>query len=47
MKPLFNFENGDTYEGEWLGDNPDGFGIKTYVNGNRYEGEFRNGVFHG
>jgi len=46
-KPLTILPDGDTYLGEWVGDKPDGVGVKNYADGNRYEGEFRNGLSHG
>lgn len=32
--------NGSTYDGEWIDNKKNGFGIITYTNGNRYEGEW-------
>ena len=46
-KPLFTFEDGNTYLGEWVGNQPDGFGIFTTAKGTRYEGYLANGLKHG
>jgi len=46
-RPLFTFKSGNTYLGEWVGDKPDGFGVKTFASGSRYEGDFKNGLMHG
>ena len=44
----FVFKNGDVYEGEWNGDEMEGYGIYTYAGtGNRYEGYYRNHLKHG
>jgi MORN repeat len=46
-KPLTDLGVWHTYLGEWVGDLPDGFGIMTFPEGNRYEGAFKNGQKHG
>lgn len=33
-----NLPNGAIYEGSWLGDQRDGFGIQVWPDGSRYEG---------
>ncbi len=38
---------GATYKGEWLHNKHHGFGIKTWSNGNVYEGEFKEGMRDG
>lgn len=38
---------GATYKGEWLQNKHHGFGIKTWANGNQYEGEFKMGMRDG
>lgn len=37
----------ESYEGDWIDDKMDGFGIYTYANGDIYEGEFKNNMHHG
>merc|ERR1712096_512123 len=39
------YRNGDTYEGQWRNDRPDGRGIKTYADGHVEDGEFQSGTF--
>lgn len=42
------YDDGDTYEGEFLGGKFHGKGVSTRNDGNiRYDGEWRNGKFHG
>eukprot|EP00475_Leptophrys_vorax_P006802 TRINITY_DN1424_c0_g1_i5.p1 TRINITY_DN1424_c0_g1~~TRINITY_DN1424_c0_g1_i5.p1 ORF type:complete len:287 (+),score=43.88 TRINITY_DN1424_c0_g1_i5:740-1600(+) len=41
------FEDGSYYIGEWEAHLPHGPGILTMPNGDRYEGNFENGMFHG
>ncbi|MCK9436265.1 MAG: hypothetical protein M0Q12_03535 [Synergistaceae bacterium] len=36
-----------TYSGNWKNDNAHGYGVKTWVSGNKYEGEWLNGSQHG
>lgn len=36
-----------TYSGNWKNDNAHGYGVKTWVSGNKYEGEWLNGSRHG
>jgi len=45
-KPLVKLPDGTTYEGEWLDDVIDGYGIKTYKHG-VYQGQFINNLRHG
>jgi hypothetical protein len=41
-------ETGNIYEGEWVGDQKDGFGTMIWsVNGTTYTGQWRNNVPHG
>jgi hypothetical protein len=45
-RTLVKLDNGDTYEGEWLEEYIDGFGIlknEQYI----YEGEFKKNFIHG
>ena len=41
------WDNGDRYEGEWLGELMDGAGTWTGADGERYVGEWRDGERHG
>lgn len=36
-----------TYSGNWKNDNAHGYGVETWVNGDKYEGEWLNGSRHG
>jgi len=36
--PLFKFDNGNAYEGEWLNGKMHGHGIYIWASGNSYEG---------
>lgn len=40
-KRLFTFSSGATYDGEWLGNMRDGYGIQEWPDGAKYEGEWR------
>jgi hypothetical protein len=33
--------DGDVYEGNWVNDKANGFGLYIHVNGARYEGQWR------
>ena len=46
-EPLITFDNGKTYQGEWIGLKLDGFGVLTWPDGKKYDGSFRNGMRHG
>jgi len=37
----------ESYEGDWVDDKMEGFGIYTYANGDIYEGEFKDNKHHG
>jgi hypothetical protein len=39
---VFNYKNGDRYEGEWKNGNIDGFGCYQYSIGEKYIGYYRN-----
>ena len=39
--------NGDQYSGGIINQNPDGYGIMYFSNNNKYEGNWRVGVFDG
>lgn len=42
-----NFNNGASYNGEWIDDKACNYGVITYVNKDVYEGNFLNGKKHG
>ena len=44
---IYNYDDGDIYEGEWIDDKRHGYGKFKYQNGLVYEGEFVNGKKHG
>lgn len=44
-KGTLQFGNGDFYEGEFLNDNPHGYGKWTFKSGTIYKGQFFDGVF--
>ena len=35
------FENGDVYEGDFVNNIKEGYGIMSYNNGEKYQGEFK------
>jgi len=37
--PAYTFDSGAVYEGEWLGRDRDGFGVQTWPDRARYEGQ--------
>ena len=41
------FENGDVYEGDFVNNIKEGYGIMSYNNGEKYQGEFKNNVKDG
>lgn len=41
------FPNGNKYEGEWVDDVKEGYGVLVYVNGERYEGYWKHDKAHG
>ncbi len=41
---VYEYANGDRYEGEFYASRYDGRGVYTYANGNRYEGDFVAGI---
>lgn len=41
------FNNGNTYTGDWKDDAIDGKGVFEYSNGDKYEGELENGIMNG
>lgn len=43
----FEFKNGAIYDGEWVGNDRDGYGIQRWPDGARYEGEWKNNKAHG
>jgi hypothetical protein len=44
---VYNYSNGDKYEGEWREDKRHGQGTYTFSNGDKYVGDFLDGGFHG
>jgi hypothetical protein len=40
---LYNFENGNKYEGEWKDNLCHGIGKYTWKNGDQYKGEWKDG----
>ena len=44
---VYQYENGDKFEGEWLNDNKRNKGVFYYKNGNIYEGDMKGGVKNG
>ncbi len=39
-RPPKTFEDGSVYDGEWIGENKDGYGIFTWADGSIYEGNY-------
>lgn len=46
-RPPYTFSSGAVYEGEWVGNVRDGYGVQTWPDGARYEGEWKNNKAHG
>ena len=46
-KGIYYYNNGSKYEGDWIDNKKCGHGRIDFVDGAWYEGNFRNGVFHG
>lgn len=40
-------KNGESYEGEWLRNQEDGFGVKIFADSSKYEGNWKQGVMSG
>ncbi len=38
-RPLKTFSSGETYEGEWIGENKDGYGTLVWADGRKCEGK--------
>ena len=43
----YTWDNGDTYEGEWVEDRREGHGTMTWASGARYDGDWLNDRQHG
>lgn len=39
-RPIVKFDNGDSYEGQWLDNKKHGEGIFTWKSGNSYKGQW-------
>jgi len=37
-RPVFTFKSGAVYDGEWIGDRREGYGVQKWPDGARYEG---------
>lgn len=44
---VFNYLNGDQYNGNWVDGHKEGTGIHTSKNGDTYEGHWKNDKRHG
>ncbi len=44
-RPPHTLPDGEIYDGEWIGDHKDGYGILTWPHGAKYEGECFETVF--
>ena len=44
---VFQYDNGDCYDGDWINNRKDGHGRYQFANGDVYEGAFVNGLKHG
>ena len=44
---MWSGATGDSYVGEWKFGKADGFGVHLWINGDRYEGEFKQSLKHG
>ncbi len=41
------YNSGAVYDGEWIGNSRDGYGIQVWPDGAKYEGEWRNNKANG
>src|SRR5574343_894740 len=46
-RPAYKFKNGAVYIGQWRGTVRDGYGIQTWPDGSRYEGQWKDSKAHG
>ena len=46
-KGIGYYNDGNTYEGDWVYDMKEGIGVMKYANGNKYEGEWKNDIREG
>ena len=44
---MWTGSRGDSYIGEWKFGMTDGYGVHTWINGDKYEGQFRSCLKHG
>lgn len=44
---MWQGSKGDSYIGEWRMSKAEGYGVHVWVNGDRYEGEFKQCLKHG
>ena len=42
-----HYEDGDLYEGDWIEDKREGFGVMKFVDNLKYEGEFKGDALNG
>ena len=47
VKPPFIYKNGAIYDGEWVGDMKDGYGILRWPENGKYEGDWKYDKAHG
>jgi hypothetical protein len=47
LKGLFKWPDGESFEGVITANGREGFGIQVFPNGDKYEGYFKNGLYHG
>lgn len=47
QRPPVRFNNGIVYEGSWLGEYREGFGVQIWPDGARYEGQWHNNKANG
>ena len=47
MEGVYTHANGATYNGHWVDDKQDGYGIETWPDGAKYEGFYKEGKKHG
>ncbi|KAE8579446.1 hypothetical protein XENTR_v10024041 [Xenopus tropicalis] len=43
----YNKEGTSWYEGDWISNKKEGWGVQCFISGNIYEGQWKNNIFHG
>lgn len=46
-RPAFTFKNGAEYEGEWVGQLREGYGVQKWADGATYKGDWKDNMAQG